>query len=92
MSSLLTISWHVGKPVSVLSLFCSRGAYVSGVGIVIEKAFQSGRERVESLGIEVYAQARGASLKDGKVTLCWADITAILRLTESLRQGKPDNT
>lgn len=37
-------------------------AEVAGVGIVIEKAFQCGRSKVEALGFEVYAQARIASL------------------------------
>lgn len=43
-------------------------ATISGVGIVIEKAFQKGRQRVEELGYEVYSQARVASLENGKVT------------------------
>ena len=37
-------------------------AQVAGVGIVIEKAFQCGHDKVEQLGYPVYAQARIASL------------------------------
>ncbi|MGX8852956.1 xanthine phosphoribosyltransferase [Amedibacillus sp. YH-ame10] len=37
-------------------------AKVSGIGIVIEKAFQSGRSKVEEQGYMVYSQARIASL------------------------------
>lgn len=40
-------------------------AQVAGIGIVIEKAFQNGRAKVEALGYEVYAQARIKSLHDG---------------------------
>ena len=43
-------------------------ATITGIGIVIEKAFQKGRARVEELGYDVYSQARVASLKDGKVS------------------------
>ena len=37
-------------------------ASLVGVGIVIEKAFQCGRSKIEALGYPVYAQARIASL------------------------------
>ena len=43
-------------------------ASIAGIGIVIEKAFQKGRARVEELGYEVYSQARVASLEDWHVT------------------------
>lgn len=56
--------------IGAVSIFQQAGAHISGVGIVIEKAFQSGRQRVEDLGIDVYAQARVASLKEGNITFC----------------------
>lgn len=43
-------------------------AKVAGIGIVIEKAFQPGREKVEKLGYHVYSQARIASLDEGNIT------------------------
>ena len=42
-------------------------ATICGIGIVIEKAFQSGRKQVQALGYDVYAQARIASLKNGTI-------------------------
>ncbi len=43
-------------------------AKVAGIGIVIEKAFQPGRKKVEELGYPVYSQARIASLDEGNIT------------------------
>ncbi|HCT96745.1 xanthine phosphoribosyltransferase [Vagococcus sp.] len=44
------------------------GANVAGLGIVIEKSFQSGRQLLEDAGIHVYSQARIASLDNGEIT------------------------
>ena len=44
------------------------GASVAGIGIVIEKAFQPGRKKVEALGYPVYSQARIASLDKDMIT------------------------
>lgn len=41
------------------------GACLAGVGIVIEKTFQPGRQRLEEAGYEVYSQARIARLGEG---------------------------
>lgn len=43
-------------------------AAVAGIGIVIEKAFQPGREKLTQHGYRVHALARIASLASGKVT------------------------
>ena len=43
------------------------GAHVEGIGIVIEKSFQDGRELLEDMGIKVVSLARIASLKAGEV-------------------------
>ncbi len=43
-------------------------ATVAGLGVLIEKSFQPGREKLESLGLDVYALARIKSLEGGKVT------------------------
>lgn len=43
------------------------GAEIIGVGIVIEKAFQDGRSRIEKEGIVVESLAIVESIKDGKV-------------------------
>ena len=40
-------------------------ATVAGVGVLIEKAFQPGRKKLEAQGIHVYAQARIKSLENG---------------------------
>lgn len=42
-------------------------ATVAGVGVLIEKAFQPGREKLEAQGIPVYAQASIKSFENGKV-------------------------
>ncbi|HTG71033.1 MAG TPA: xanthine phosphoribosyltransferase [Candidatus Udaeobacter sp.] len=44
------------------------GAQVAGIGIVIEKAFQPGRKKLNEYGYRVHALARIASLENGKVT------------------------
>ncbi|MEV5025117.1 xanthine phosphoribosyltransferase [Paenibacillus sp. LPE1-1-1.1] len=44
------------------------GASVAGIGIVIEKAFQPGRNKLIELGYDVHSLARVASLTGGKVT------------------------
>lgn len=43
------------------------GAKVVGIGIVIEKAFQPGREKLIEYGYRVHSLARIASLTEGKV-------------------------
>lgn len=42
-------------------------ATVAGVGVLIEKTFQPGRDKVESQGIPVYAQARIQAFEEGKI-------------------------
>ena len=43
------------------------GAKVIGIGIVIEKSFQPGREKLDNLGFDVYSLARIKSLSAGKI-------------------------
>lgn len=43
-------------------------AEVNGVAICIEKSFQQGRERLEALGLDIYSEARIASLDNNTVT------------------------
>lgn len=57
----------------LIELCRQAGASVEGVGILIEKSFQDGRELLESMGIDVVSLARIQSLKDGKVTFIEAD-------------------
>jgi xanthine phosphoribosyltransferase len=42
-------------------------ATIAGVGILIEKAFQPGREKLESQGIHVYSQAAIRAFENGQV-------------------------
>lgn len=53
-----------------IDLIKQANATVEGIGIVIEKAFQDGRAKVEAQGYKVYAQARISSLHDGEITFC----------------------
>lgn len=50
-----------------INLIKEAGANVSGIGIVIEKAFQPGRKLLDEAGYEVYSLARIKSLKDNKI-------------------------
>ena len=51
----------------LIQIVQSAGASVEGIGIVIEKSFQDGRELLEDMGIKVVSLARIASLKAGEV-------------------------
>src|SRR5690606_5120737 len=44
------------------------GATVVGVGIVIEKSFQAGRQKLEAQGLRVESLARIRSLENGRVS------------------------
>jgi xanthine phosphoribosyltransferase len=57
---------HAAK--ALIDLIGQAGASVCGVGIVIEKSFQEGRQELENLGLRVESLARIASLQDGRVT------------------------
>lgn len=43
------------------------GCSLAGIGIVIEKSFQSGRKKLEALGVDIYSLARIKAFKNGKV-------------------------
>ena len=51
----------------VITLAKQVGAKIGGVGIVIEKAFQSGHKRLEDAGIDVYSLARIASMSADRI-------------------------
>ncbi|KAF1305274.1 xanthine phosphoribosyltransferase [Enterococcus saccharolyticus] len=57
----------------LIELCRQAGAAVEGVGIVIEKSFQDGRQVLEDMGIRVVSLARIASLDNGTVTFQEAD-------------------
>lgn len=42
-------------------------ATIAGVGVLIEKTFQPGREKLEGQGVRVYAQARIRGFENGKI-------------------------
>lgn len=42
-------------------------AQIVGIGILIEKSFQPGREKLEEQGMEVYSLARIKSMSEGKI-------------------------
>jgi xanthine phosphoribosyltransferase len=57
-----------GEAAKGLITLCEQGgAKVLGVGIVIEKSFQPGRELLESMGVKVHSLARVKSLKEGEI-------------------------
>ena len=51
----------------VITLAKQVGAKIGGVGIVIEKAFQSGHKRLEDAGIDVYSLARITSMSADRI-------------------------
>lgn len=57
----------------LIELCQQAGASVEGVGILIEKSFQDGRQLLEKMGLEVVSLARIESLKNGEVTFIEAD-------------------
>jgi len=57
----------------LIELCQQAGAEVEGIGIVIEKSFQIGRQLLEDMGVPVVSLARIDSLDDGKVSFKEAD-------------------
>ena len=51
----------------LIELCQQAGAQVEGIGIVIEKSFQDGRQLLEDMGLKVVSLARVASLSSGTV-------------------------
>lgn len=51
----------------LMSICQQLGAAVAGIGIVIEKSFQTGRSLLEEQGADVYSLARIRSLENGQV-------------------------
>ena len=58
----------------LLDLISQAGAEVKGIGIVIEKAFQPGRQLLEEAGVPVTSLARIAAFDNGQVVFAEADI------------------
>ena len=50
----------------LIDLCNQAGAKVVGVAVAIEKGFQGGRDKLESLGLKVYSGARIKAFKDNK--------------------------
>ena len=57
----------------LIELCQQAGASVAGVGIIIEKSFQDGRQLLEDMGIRVVSLARIASLENNQVSFREAD-------------------
>lgn len=57
----------------LIELCQQAGANVVGIGIVIEKSFQSGRQLLEEMGIPIVSLARIASLSEGQVSFLEGD-------------------
>lgn len=55
--------------VGVVELVAKGGAQIVGMGFLVEKAFQHGREVIEQMGIRVESLAQIASLDGGVITL-----------------------
>lgn len=55
---------------SAENLVSQCGAKIVGIGIVIEKSFQKGRNLIEEKGYNVYSLARIKQMKDKKILWC----------------------
>ena len=49
------------------SLLTEAGASIAGVGILIEKSFQPGRDKLIAQGVDVYSLARVSRLAKGVI-------------------------
>ena len=56
--------------IGVMELVKKAGAELVGMGFLIEKSFQKGREVIERQGVRAESLARIASLEGGVITLC----------------------
>ncbi|MFC3932526.1 xanthine phosphoribosyltransferase [Streptococcus dentapri] len=57
----------------LLEIIGQAGACVAGIGIVIEKSFQDGRQLLEEAGVSVTSLARIKEFKDGQIVFAEAD-------------------
>ena len=64
---LLTTFWQTAKRRSALRYCPSGRLQVAGIGIVIEKSFQPGHQRIVDAGYHLESLARIKAFKDGKV-------------------------
>lgn len=58
----------------LVDIISQAGASVIGVGIVIEKSFQDGRQVLEKAGLRVSSLARIRGFEDGRVIFAQADL------------------
>ena len=57
-------------------IIAEAGATLAGIGILIEKSFQKGRNRLEEAGYNVYSQARIGKLGEGVIEFLDEDAPA----------------
>ena len=57
----------------LIEMIGQAGAQVVGVGIVIEKSFQNGRQLIEDMGIEVTSLTRIKNFENGELNFLEAD-------------------
>lgn len=57
-------------------IIAESGATLAGIGILIEKSFQKGRNRLEEAGYNVYSQARIGKLGEGVIEFLDEDAPA----------------
>ncbi|MBF0805659.1 MULTISPECIES: xanthine phosphoribosyltransferase [unclassified Streptococcus] len=58
----------------LIEIIQQAGAKVEGIGIVIEKSFQDGRELIQKMGIPVSSLARIEKFENGQVVFTKADL------------------
>ncbi|HGD1792484.1 xanthine phosphoribosyltransferase [Streptococcus agalactiae] len=58
----------------LLEIIGQAGAKVAGIGIVIEKSFQDGRDLLEKTGVPVTSLARIKAFENGRVVFAEADV------------------
>jgi xanthine phosphoribosyltransferase len=60
--------------VGLVKMIETAGAKLAGAGIVVEKSFQQGRVRLESMGVKIHALARIASMEHGEIQFLQTDL------------------
>ena len=66
--------WPMDKRKGLIDIIQQAGAQVIGVGIIIEKSFQDGRQLLIDAGVPVTSLARIEKFQDGQVVFAPADI------------------
>ena len=81
---ILLIDVYKRQALGLVHLMEQAKAEVVGLGMVIEKSFQDGRQKLLDQGMKLTSLARIEKFEDGKVCLLYTSVRLILGLILSL--------